>query len=283
MCFVLPGGHPAAAGRRLDVLLDEGPSFSGQSAGKHIGYAFVTRFRMCVLQVATLQRLDAGAMYFWMKDLTQEFLKLSIIYSSVEIFDKARCCSSAIAWRPAHAPDNHSVAQLTDRQHSSTTLHQSHGLQCTSHANGIWCCRSCVPSESTRWRRWRPPAPCMPSATDKGTQLELTKVPFASKAAGLLCRDKTIHLTCQTMIYLNYRTRSSVEHINLVHLRCCTSLGLAVLHCLAPDSSTHEGHCVGASAAPPKGTARRWFSCLESCPCAGGQSKHLLAGGRTPE
>ena len=41
-----------------------------------------------VRQVATLQRLDAGAMYFWMKDLTQEFLKLSIIYSSVEILDK---------------------------------------------------------------------------------------------------------------------------------------------------------------------------------------------------
>lgn len=40
------------------------------------------------VQVATLQRLDAGAMYFWMKDLTQELLKLSIIYSSVEIFDK---------------------------------------------------------------------------------------------------------------------------------------------------------------------------------------------------
>ena len=40
--------------------------------------------------VAALRRLDAGALYFWIKDLTQEFLKLSIIYSSVEIFDKAR-------------------------------------------------------------------------------------------------------------------------------------------------------------------------------------------------
>jgi len=38
--------------------------------------------------VAALRRLDAGALYFWIKDLTQEFLKLSIIYSSVEIFDK---------------------------------------------------------------------------------------------------------------------------------------------------------------------------------------------------
>ena len=38
--------------------------------------------------VALLRRLNAGSMYFWIKDLTQEFLKLSIIYSSVEIFDK---------------------------------------------------------------------------------------------------------------------------------------------------------------------------------------------------
>ena len=40
--------------------------------------------------LGALRRLDAGALYFWIKDLTQEFLKLSIIYSSVEIFDKAR-------------------------------------------------------------------------------------------------------------------------------------------------------------------------------------------------
>ena len=44
-----------------------------------------------LVAVGALRRLDAGALYFWIKDLTQEFLKLSIIYSSVEIFDKARC------------------------------------------------------------------------------------------------------------------------------------------------------------------------------------------------
>ena len=43
-----------------------------------------------LVAVAALRRLDAGALYFWIKDLTQEFLKLSIIYSSVEIFDKVR-------------------------------------------------------------------------------------------------------------------------------------------------------------------------------------------------
>ncbi len=68
------------------------------------------------LQVATLQRLDAGAMYFWMKDLTQEFLKLSIIYSSLEILDKARlgplpspwpfACRLCDSMRGAEYPEN---------------------------------------------------------------------------------------------------------------------------------------------------------------------------------
>lgn len=53
--------------------------------------------------MAALQRLDAGAMYFWMRDLTQEFLKLSIIYSSVEIFDKARLRLVPCSPRPARA------------------------------------------------------------------------------------------------------------------------------------------------------------------------------------
>ena len=47
---------------------------------------------LCVIMFAatflTLYSLDAGAIYFWMKDLTQEFLKLQVIYTAVEIFDK---------------------------------------------------------------------------------------------------------------------------------------------------------------------------------------------------
>lgn len=46
--------------------------------------------------VALLRRLNAGAMYFWIKDLTHEFLKLSIIYSSVEIMDKVTLASQLI-------------------------------------------------------------------------------------------------------------------------------------------------------------------------------------------
>ena len=47
---------------------------------------------LCVIMFLTtfffLNSLDAGAIYFWIKDLTQEFLKLQVIYTAVEIFDK---------------------------------------------------------------------------------------------------------------------------------------------------------------------------------------------------
>lgn len=35
-----------------------------------------------------LRVVNAGALYFWMKDLTQEFLKLHVIATAVEILDK---------------------------------------------------------------------------------------------------------------------------------------------------------------------------------------------------
>lgn len=40
--------------------------------------------------VLFLRQLNAGAIYFWIKDLTQEFLKLQVIYTAVEMFDKVR-------------------------------------------------------------------------------------------------------------------------------------------------------------------------------------------------
>lgn len=47
---------------------------------------------LCVIMFGVtfffLNSLDAGAIYFWMKDMTQEFLKLQVIYTAVEIFDK---------------------------------------------------------------------------------------------------------------------------------------------------------------------------------------------------
>lgn len=38
--------------------------------------------------VCFLCLVNAGALYFWMKDLTQEFLKLHVIATAVEILDK---------------------------------------------------------------------------------------------------------------------------------------------------------------------------------------------------
>lgn len=41
-----------------------------------------------MVTVLFLRHLNAGAIYFWIKDLTQEFLKLQVIYTAVELFDK---------------------------------------------------------------------------------------------------------------------------------------------------------------------------------------------------
>lgn len=38
--------------------------------------------------IAFLRFLPAGTIYFWLKDLTQEFLKLHVVHGAVEIFDK---------------------------------------------------------------------------------------------------------------------------------------------------------------------------------------------------
>ena len=39
-----------------------------------------------------LWSLDVGAIYFWLKDMTQEFLKLSVLYTALDLSDKI-CCS----------------------------------------------------------------------------------------------------------------------------------------------------------------------------------------------
>ena len=41
-----------------------------------------------MVTVLFLRHLNAGAIYFWIKDLIQEFLKLQVIYTAVELFDK---------------------------------------------------------------------------------------------------------------------------------------------------------------------------------------------------
>ena len=63
-----------------------------------------------ICSVGFLWTLNAGAIYFWMKDLNQEWLKLQVIYTAVEIFDKVTrvCQPSAIALQLLHLIVHHS-------------------------------------------------------------------------------------------------------------------------------------------------------------------------------
>jgi hypothetical protein len=58
-----------------------------------------------------LWRLDAGAIYFWVKELTQEFLKLSLIHTALELGDKvgvqAENTTGARLLTAAHAAPAH--------------------------------------------------------------------------------------------------------------------------------------------------------------------------------
>lgn len=47
-----------------------------------------------VLTAAFLQSVNAGSIYYWMKDLTREFLKLQVIHAVLEILDRVRLCAT---------------------------------------------------------------------------------------------------------------------------------------------------------------------------------------------
>ena len=47
---------------------------------------------MFAIAVTFLWRLKAGTIYYWVKDMTQEFLKLSLLHTALELSDKI-CCS----------------------------------------------------------------------------------------------------------------------------------------------------------------------------------------------
>ena len=104
-----PGRRPRAGGLAADQLFDV----------------------LCVLifgaMFGVLRLLPAGAIYFWLKDLTQEFLKLHVVHSAVEIFDKARapeplvssCCNLLKHCLQAffgQAANMHLMHLLTDRR-----------------------------------------------------------------------------------------------------------------------------------------------------------------------
>lgn len=102
----------AAAAARCTLGRRPGPGAARPRAG---GLAADQLFDvLCVLifgaTFAVLRRLPAGAIYFWLKDLTQEFLKLHVVHSAVEIFDKARPAPRGRPAREARArvcPEEH--------------------------------------------------------------------------------------------------------------------------------------------------------------------------------
>lgn len=50
---------------------------------------------MFALLVSFLWSIRAGSIYFWVKDMTQEFLKLSVLHSALDLSDKI-CCSFSV-------------------------------------------------------------------------------------------------------------------------------------------------------------------------------------------
>ena len=54
-------------------------------------------FLIFLAAALTCCAVPVGALYFWMKDMTQEFLKLHVIYTAVDILDKIACSFSVDA------------------------------------------------------------------------------------------------------------------------------------------------------------------------------------------
>lgn len=80
--FVRALGSCLAASRQTSGASQLGAGLQGQQL---VDILCVAMFAITFL---FLRSLDAGSLYFWMKDLTQEFLKLQVIYTAVEMFDK---------------------------------------------------------------------------------------------------------------------------------------------------------------------------------------------------
>ena len=95
MFTVLPVRFACALGALARALLPRQRAVNGARSGAGGGLQGDQLFDLlCVLifaaTLAYLRLLPAGSIYFWLKDLTQEFLKLHVVHSAVEIFDKVR-------------------------------------------------------------------------------------------------------------------------------------------------------------------------------------------------
>jgi hypothetical protein len=53
--------------------------------------------------VVVLNHIKPGVLYYWMKDITSEFLKIQVLFTALEILDKVRCTSATAQLRYSRA------------------------------------------------------------------------------------------------------------------------------------------------------------------------------------
>ncbi|KAI3435954.1 hypothetical protein D9Q98_002012 [Chlorella vulgaris] len=97
-----------------------GAEGEGQRAGQRVALRGDQLFdllsaAMSLGVVLFLWNLNAGTLYFWMKDLTQELLKLSVLYTALELSDKI-CCSFGVDVLEALAASCTQLAAGWDRR-----------------------------------------------------------------------------------------------------------------------------------------------------------------------
>jgi hypothetical protein len=83
-----------------DATEEEAPSKSNSpSSSSNPGALLYDLLSLLIFAAAALTccAVPVGALYFWMKDMTQEFLKLHVIYTAVDILDKIACSFSVDA------------------------------------------------------------------------------------------------------------------------------------------------------------------------------------------
>jgi hypothetical protein len=88
----IPAKHPSPAASPIASPPSPGPWTRRVRGDQLFDVLCATMFSVVV---AFLWNLRAGSIYFWVKDLTQEFLKISVLQTALELSDKI-CCSFSI-------------------------------------------------------------------------------------------------------------------------------------------------------------------------------------------
>lgn len=103
--------------------------------------------------MAFITSLNVGSIYYWLKDLTHEFLKLSVLYTALELSDKVLC---ALAGVPGHSSAHPSGPWTLCTWLSPLDAHQI--TLRTSPPPQIKLSRYVAPLAWMCWRPWPPAA-----------------------------------------------------------------------------------------------------------------------------